>query len=109
MTTGDLIRYKQEFLSPYTGIGYPFAEIDLIGEIIDIRSDGRVARIKWDDGCESSHLLENLETIRNADRVPSTGDDYQAELLNQRLEFYMRTYVEFFGIDKLEQKLSASR
>lgn len=108
MTIGDPVRYKQEFLSSHTGISYPFADIaNLTGEIIDIRHNGRLARIKWDDGHESSSLLTNIETLDIADRVPSTGDDYQAELLNHRLEFYVRAYTEFFGVEKLEQKLSA--
>lgn len=102
MTIGDPVRYKQEFLSSHTGIGYPFADIaNLTGEIIDIRRSGRLARIKWDDGHESSSLLTNIETLDIADRVPSTGDDYQTELLNHRLEFYVRTYTEFFGVEKL--------
>lgn len=111
MTIGDPVRYKQEFLSSHTGVGYPFADIaNLTGEIIDISPvSGRLARIKWDDGHESSSLLTNIETLDIADRVPSTGDDYQTELLNQRLEFYVRAYTEFFGVEKLERKLSELR
>ncbi len=107
MTIGDPVRYRQEFLSSHTGIGYPFADIaNLTGEIIDIRHNGRLARIKWDDGHESSSLLTNIETPGITDRVPSTGDDYQTEMLNQRLEFYMRAYTEFFGVEKLEKVLA---
>lgn len=107
MTIGDPVRYKQEFLSSHTGISYPFSDIaNLTGEIIDIRHNGRLARIKWDDGHESSSLLTNIETLDIADRVPSTGDDYQTELISQRLEFYVRAYTEFFGVEKLEKVLA---
>lgn len=109
MAIGDLVRYRQEFLPSHSGVGYPFSDIaDLIGEVIDIRRNGKIARIKWDDGHESSSLLVNLETPGVADRVPSTGDDYQNELLNQRLRLYIEIYSEFYGVERLERKLSES-
>ncbi len=86
IVVGEIVRYRQEFLSPHDGINYPFADIaDLCGEITEIAHDGTVARIKWDDGSVSAARLKNIE---RADFMPTmtTEDEYRQQALAQRVE-----------------------
>ena len=47
IVVGEIVRYRQEFLSPHNGINYPFADIaDMCGEITEIAHNGTVARIR---------------------------------------------------------------
>ena len=83
---GEIVRYRQEFLSPHDGISYPFADIaDMCGEITEIAHNGTVARIRWDDGSVSAARLKNIE---RADWVPTmtTADEYRQQALAQRAE-----------------------
>ena len=86
IVVGEIVRYRQEFLSPHDGINYPFADIaDMCGEITEIAHNGTVARIKWDDGSVSAARLKNIE---RADFMPkaSTADEYRRQALAQRVE-----------------------
>lgn len=86
IVVGEIVRYRQEFLSPHDGINYPFADIaDLCGEITEIAHNGTVARIKWDDGSVSAARLKNIE---RADWMPTmtTADEYRRQALAQRVE-----------------------
>ena len=83
---GEIVRYRQEFLSPYSGINYPFSDIaDVCGVITEITHDGAVARIEWDDGSVSAARLKNIE---RADWMPTmtTADEYRRQALAQRVE-----------------------
>lgn len=86
IAVGEIVRYRQEFLSPHNGINYPFANIaDLCGEVTEIAHNGTVARIKWDDGRVSAARLKNIE---RADWMPTmtTEDEYRQQALAQRVE-----------------------
>ena len=86
IVVGEIVRYRQEFLSPHDGINYPFADIaDLCGEITEIAHNGTVARIRWDDGSVSAARLKNIE---RADWMPAmtTADEYRQQALAQRVE-----------------------
>ena len=86
IVVGEIVRYRQEFLSPHDGINYPFADIaDMCGEITEIAHDGTVARIRWDDGSVSAARLKNIE---RADFMPTmtTADEYRQQALAQRVE-----------------------
>ncbi len=86
IVVGEIVRYRQEFLSPHEGINYPFADIaDLCGEITEIAHNGTVARIRWDDGSVSAARLKNIE---RADFMPkaSTEDEYRQQALAQQVE-----------------------
>ena len=44
IVVGEIVRYRQEFLSPHDGINYPFADIaDMCGEITEIAKVEAVA------------------------------------------------------------------
>lgn len=86
IAVGDIVRYRQEFLSPHDGISYPFADIaDMCGEITEIAHNGTVARIRWDNGSVSAARLKNIE---RADWMPAmtTEDEYRQQALAQRVE-----------------------
>ena len=86
IVVGEIVRYRQEFLSPHNGINYPFADIaDMCGEITEIAHNGTVARIRWDDGSVSAARLKNIE---RADWMPTitTADEYRQQALAQRVE-----------------------
>ena len=86
IVVGEIVRYRQEFLSPHNGINYPFADMaDLCGEITEIAHNGTVARIKWDDRSVSAARLKNIE---RADWMPTitTADEYRRQALAQRVE-----------------------
>ena len=43
IVVGEIVRYRQEFLSPHNGINYPFADIaDMCGEITEIAMMARL-------------------------------------------------------------------
>ena len=86
IVVGEIVRYRQEFLSPHDGINYPFADIaDMCGEITEIAHDGTVARIRWDDGSVSAARLKNIE---RADFMPTmtTADEYSRQALAKQAE-----------------------
>ena len=86
IVVGEIVRYRQEFLSPHDGISYPFADIaDMCGEITEIAHNGTVARIRWDNGSVSAARLKNIE---RADFMPTmtTADEYRQQTLAQRVE-----------------------
>ena len=86
IVVGEIVRYRQEFLSPHNGINYPFADIaDMCGEITEIAHNGTVARIRWDDGSVSAARLKNIE---RADWKPTMTmeDEYRQQALAQRVE-----------------------
>ena len=83
---GEIVRYRQEFLSPHSGINYPFSDIaDMCGVITEITHDGAVARIEWDDGHMSAARLKNIES---ADFMPTmtTEDEYRQQALARQVE-----------------------
>lgn len=82
MNIGDIIQYKQEFLSGYSGINCPFADIaDLRGEVVELRNRN-IVRVRWDDGTESSARGNILDVIKP---LPSFLDSrYQENLLEWR-------------------------
>ena len=86
IVVGEIVRYRQEFLSPHDGINYPFADIaDMCGEITEIAHDGTVARIRWDNGSVSAARLKNIE---RADFMPTmtTADEYRQQALDKQVE-----------------------
>lgn len=86
MVVGDIVQFRQEFLSPRTGIGYQFADIaDVCGELVEIKTlrNGRaIARVKWDDDTESSAGIDTLTVVRPVPEFPETH--YQENLLMWR-------------------------
>ena len=86
IVVGEIVRYRQEFLSPHDGISYPFADIaDMCGEITEIAHNGTVARIRWDNG---SVLAARLKNIERADWMPTmtTEDEYGQQALTRQVE-----------------------
>lgn len=94
MQIGDVARYRQEFLSPHSGIGYAFADIaDICGEIVEIRHNGKIARILWDDGSESSALLKCIEVVQPPS-IPVVDDTYHQKLTITRLGLLLQAKAE---------------
>lgn len=74
---GEIVRYRQEFLSPHSGINYPFSDIaDMCGVITEITHDGAVARIEWDDGRMSAARLKNIERADTKPTSTTAASDY---------------------------------
>lgn len=83
---GEIVRYRQEFLSPHGGINYPFSDIaDVCGVITEITHDGAVARIEWDDGCMSAARLKNIERA-DAKPTATTAGEYKQIDLSRKVE-----------------------
>lgn len=60
MHVGDVVCFKQEFLSGYSGVNAWVEEIvDCCGEIIELRPH-HIVRVRWDDNTESSIKLSAL-------------------------------------------------
>ena len=96
MHVGDVVCFKQEFLSGYSGVNAWASEIaDCCGEIIELRPHG-VARVRWDDNTESSAKMGTQEVVKSLPTYPD--DHYQQNLLAWRA--LMLAEIAILGLKK---------
>ena len=82
MQVGDVVHFRQEFLSGYSGVNAWVTEIaGCCGEITELRPHG-VARVRWYDNTESSAKMSTLEVVKSLPTYPD--DHYQQNLLAWR-------------------------
>lgn len=103
MKAGDVVRYRQEFLSPHSGINCPFVDIaDCCGEVIELRAHD-VVMVRWDDDTESSARSSVLEVV--SPPLCSPKSHYQEDLLAWRtlvLADIQRQFQQQWASNKFE-------
>lgn len=82
MEIGEIVRYRQEFLSGYSGINCWVADLaDCCGEVIQQRPHD-IVRVRWDDDTESLSRVSTLEVVKPLPNFPESH--HQEDLLAWR-------------------------
>lgn len=103
MGIGEIVQYRQEFLSGYSGINCWVADLaDCCGEVIELRKHD-VVRVHWDDDTESSVKVSVLEVVKRLPDFPKSY--YQENLLAWRtlvLADFQNQFVQQWADNKDE-------